>query len=201
MATISPEPTEGDGSSEPSTLNVFAAVGIFIAGLITAATADIFLVRIAGVLFFFFSFRFLQRGKKLDWLFEDREADWLAGILSGCCTLTGLAIIDFKDGFLWSLATWVLVLFSLGLIMGAATGAYSAALAPTFEKTQRRRQAIPKNVRMYVWQRDEGRCVECGSKENLEYDHIIPFSRGGSSTDRNLQLLCETCNRQKGASI
>ena len=52
-----------------------------------------------------------------------------------------------------------------------------------------------------VWRRDEGRCAECGSKENLEYDHIIPASEGGSSTERNLQLLCESCNRAKGASI
>ena len=54
---------------------------------------------------------------------------------------------------------------------------------------------------MYVWQRDGGRCVECASKEKLEYDHIIPFSEGGSNTDRNLQLLCEPCNRSKGSKI
>lgn len=54
---------------------------------------------------------------------------------------------------------------------------------------------------MYVWQRDAGRCVECGSKEKLEYDHIIPLSKGGSNTERNLQLLCERCNRIKGGAI
>ena len=43
--------------------------------------------------------------------------------------------------------------------------------------------------------------VECGSKEQLEYDHIIPVSRGGGNTERNIQLLCETCNRSKGATI
>jgi hypothetical protein len=63
------------------------------------------------------------------------------------------------------------------------------------------RAPIPRNVKMYVWQRDNGRCVECGSKERLEYDHIIPVSKGGSNTARNLQLLCERCNRSKGASI
>ena len=70
---------------------------------------------------------------------------------------------------------------------------------PTVHK--RRRESIPKSVKMYVWQRDGGRCVECGSKEKLEYDHIIPFSEGGSNTDRNLQLLCEPCNRSKGSKI
>ena len=46
-----------------------------------------------------------------------------------------------------------------------------------------------------------GRCVDCGSKESLEHDRIIPVSEGGSSTERNLQLLCESCGRAKGASI
>lgn len=63
------------------------------------------------------------------------------------------------------------------------------------------RQPIPKHVKMYTWQRDGGRCVECGSKEKLEYDHIIPLSKGGSNTERNLQLLCEQCNRSKGSTI
>jgi len=35
----------------------------------------------------------------------------------------------------------------------------------------------------------------------MEYDHIIPISKGGGNTDRNLQLLCEICNRKKGSTI
>jgi hypothetical protein len=64
-----------------------------------------------------------------------------------------------------------------------------------------RREPIPRHVRVYVWQRDRGKCVECGGQEKLEYDHIIPVSKGGSNTDRNIRLLCETCNRQKGQTI
>jgi hypothetical protein len=63
------------------------------------------------------------------------------------------------------------------------------------------RLAIPGHVRREVWRRDEGRCEECGSRERLEFDHIIPVSRGGSNTARNIRLLCERCNREKGASI
>lgn len=67
--------------------------------------------------------------------------------------------------------------------------------------SRRRRTQIPEAVRNEVWRRDEGQCVECGSIENLEYDHLVPFSRGGSNTARNLRLLCERCNRTKGDSI
>lgn len=64
-----------------------------------------------------------------------------------------------------------------------------------------RRERIPEAVRLFVWQRDCGRCVKCESKERLEFDHIIPIAEGGSSTERNVQLLCETCSRKKGKAI
>jgi TPR repeat protein len=63
------------------------------------------------------------------------------------------------------------------------------------------RAAIPSGVRQEVWRRDGGVCVKCGSRRNLEYDHIVPVSKGGSNTARNIELLCETCNRSKSASI
>lgn len=52
-----------------------------------------------------------------------------------------------------------------------------------------------------VWNRDNGKCIVCGSNEKLEFDHIIPFSKGGSNTYRNIQLLCEKCNRTKSDKI
>lgn len=63
------------------------------------------------------------------------------------------------------------------------------------------RTRIPEHVRIEVWRRDGGKCVRCGSREKLEYDHIIPVSKGGSNTSRNIELLCEKCNRSKGANI
>jgi HNH endonuclease len=63
------------------------------------------------------------------------------------------------------------------------------------------REAIPDDVKVFVWNRDGGRCVTCGARERLEFDHVIPLALGGANTARNLQLLCETCNRSKGASI
>jgi hypothetical protein len=64
-----------------------------------------------------------------------------------------------------------------------------------------RREAIPQRVRHEVWRRDRGSCVECGSRGRLEFDHIIPVSRGGSNTTRNIELRCEPCNRRKGARV
>jgi hypothetical protein len=64
-----------------------------------------------------------------------------------------------------------------------------------------RREPIPDDVKIFVWQRDRGRCVKCGSDKNLEFDHIIPWTKGGSSSARNIQLLCETCNRGKGPNL
>lgn len=64
-----------------------------------------------------------------------------------------------------------------------------------------RRERIPDSVRLFVWQRDEGQCVACKSKANLEFDHIIPVAEGGANTERNIQLLCEACNRAKGKNV
>jgi len=63
------------------------------------------------------------------------------------------------------------------------------------------REPIPDEIKTFVWKRDGGRCVRCASQEKLEYDHIIPLAKGGSNTARNIQLLCETCNREKGANL
>jgi len=61
---------------------------------------------------------------------------------------------------------------------------------------------IPSYVKLEVWKRDKGQCVMCGSKENLHFDHIIPFSKGGSSiTAKNIQILCAKCNLSKHDKI
>lgn len=75
------------------------------------------------------------------------------------------------------------------------------AAMPRAKEIKQRREAIPRAVQREVWQRDGGRCVECGSKERLCFDHMVPFSRGGSNSVRNLQLLCEGCNLSKGNRI
>lgn len=64
-----------------------------------------------------------------------------------------------------------------------------------------KRPPIPKEVVDTVWNRDAGKCVYCGSTENIHLDHIIPFSKGGATNVENLQLLCQKCNLEKSNKI
>lgn len=59
-------------------------------------------------------------------------------------------------------------------------------------------RVIPTTVKLQVWKRDKGRCVKCGRKDNLHFDHIYPYSRGGTSLlADNIQLLCARHNLAK----
>lgn len=61
---------------------------------------------------------------------------------------------------------------------------------------------IPTDVKIEVWKRDRGKCVLCGSQENLHFDHVLPFSKGGTSLlPANIQLLCAKHNLQKRNNI
>lgn len=70
-----------------------------------------------------------------------------------------------------------------------------------YTKKDGNRTTIPMDVANAVWNRDGGKCCICGSKENLEFDHIIPISKGGATTFRNLQILCKNCNIRKSDNI
>ena len=68
------------------------------------------------------------------------------------------------------------------------------------------RQRFPEWLKKAVRMRDRNRCQICGkdlsgtyniSHEN--YDHIIPLESGGTNDPTNIQLTCESCNKQKGA--
>lgn len=61
-----------------------------------------------------------------------------------------------------------------------------------------RSRRIPSMTRYEVYMRDNGKCVICGSNENIEFDHIIPFSKGGAHSVDNIRVLCRKCNRSRG---
>ncbi|MCO5181290.1 MAG: HNH endonuclease [Candidatus Promineofilum sp.] len=57
---------------------------------------------------------------------------------------------------------------------------------------------IPSAVKVAVWRRDGGKCVRCGATDNLHFDHVIPYAKGGTSLRaENIQLLCARHNLAK----
>jgi hypothetical protein len=74
------------------------------------------------------------------------------------------------------------------------------AVAPTALEDDDR--LIPSWVKLEVWKRDRGRCVRCDAISRLHFDHIIPYSKGGSSKEpANIQILCGRHNLAKHDKI
>ena len=64
--------------------------------------------------------------------------------------------------------------------------------------SETRRRVIPTQVKLEVWKRDGGKCVLCSASEELHFDHVLPYSRGGTSlVAGNVQLLCARHNIAK----
>ena len=74
------------------------------------------------------------------------------------------------------------------------------------ETTEKRRtgRSIPPRILMRVARRDNYMCQECGTPlrdDEIEFDHIIPVSKGGSSEEHNLRVSCFDCNRSKSNKV
>ena len=145
----------------------------------------------------------------------EQEHEWAQNNLGLCCR-DGVGIVqNYEDAFRWFLKASVRLtgeakercdeaksdLERNHLTQSLVLSLQRELSGSSSQSSKPVRTGISKDAQSFVWNRDGGRCVECGSNENLEFDHIIPVSKGGSNTARNLQLLCEPCNRRKGASI
>jgi tetratricopeptide (TPR) repeat protein len=64
-----------------------------------------------------------------------------------------------------------------------------------------RRGRPNREMRRAVYERDGGRCAQCGSTFDLQYDHVLPVALGGATTVENLQILCGACNQRKSKAI
>lgn len=72
------------------------------------------------------------------------------------------------------------------------------------KEPRRRGRSFPKATILRVVRRDNSICQVCGKAlkdEEIELDHIIPVSKGGSSEESNLRVTCKQCNRKKSARI
>lgn len=85
----------------------------------------------------------------------------------------------------------------------AVEGVESEDAAEDMQATESKRsRIIPTSIKLEVWKRDQGKCVECGATDELHFDHILPYSKGGTSLKaENVQLLCARHNLEKSAKI
>ncbi len=74
---------------------------------------------------------------------------------------------------------------------------YHTWLRQAYREVPARSRYISDPVKKEVFERDGGQFVKCGSTRDLQYDHVIPYSRGGSNTAANIQLLYGDCNLVK----
>jgi hypothetical protein len=76
------------------------------------------------------------------------------------------------------------------------------AATPEFSRDAERSRVIPSSVKQEVWLRDGGKCRICEATDELHFDHIVPYAKGGSSLlANNVQVLCARHNLSKRDKI
>ena len=117
-------------------------------------------------------------------------------VMDGACVYCAKSAITVETSFWWRIFP------ELGVVTACDACAKGDGLVEEEpNEPQRSSRSISQEVKDRVWNRDKGKCTECGSNENLEFDHIIPHAKGGANTYRNIQLLCQDCNRRKSDNI
>ena len=90
-------------------------------------------------------------------------------------------------------------------VFGHVCPVFFAAEAITETSEARRRgRYIPFKIKMRVVRRDNYTCQHCGKHlkdDEVEFDHKIPISLGGSSEEHNIRLTCFDCNREKSDHV
>ena len=110
---------------------------------------------------------------------------------------TDNGLFKLEDAWLESDGTRKVFKFKLKILQGEIDSGVSKAgdqLSPG--------RLIPPAIKLEVFKRDAGECVICGEEDELHFDHIIPVTKGGTSSKaENIQLLCARHNIQKSNKI
>ena len=109
-------------------------------------------------------------------------------------------IVGCAVGFasLYLVAGWQFV--ALSMVTGALLVRFAVRPRRRPVRARRRRRVWSDEERRFILDRDGWRCVWCGSQDQLEIDHVIPFSKGGACSVENAAVLCRSCNARKGAT-
>ncbi len=73
--------------------------------------------------------------------------------------------------------------------------------APELGRVKSESRYISRAMKYFIWQRDNKRCCQCGSRHHLNIDHIKPFGLGGKTEVSNLRLLCFSCNKRAAIKV
>jgi hypothetical protein len=145
-----------------------------------------------------------ENGKFADWTDRHKAGDTPPAsfrvyekLRDGIWTYRGYFLL--KD--YWNEESGPRTVFKFELI-GTAESVPQGGAGPAQPTHDVQTRQIPTWVKQYVYKRDGGRCVVCGSADQLHFDHDLPFSRGGTSAiPENVRLLCARHNLSKGDKI
>lgn len=119
---------------------------------------------------------------------------WVEVLVEATVKTAGIWLFLWVFGF----GLWWAFFIAVVVFFGTLLGGCAEELAAPVRLGGARRRDIPTAVKREVWRRDGGRCVVCGATDELHFDHILPFSRGGTSlVSENVQLLCARHNIEK----
>jgi HNH endonuclease len=134
-----------------------------------------------------------------------------AGLWVWCVAVVGFYGWPFVLPFPANAVVLIAWLFTVAAVSSRLRRRRPAPLRPPVAPPEpRKREPLRPEVRSEVWARDGGRCRHCRIADDvsmavygahLQFDHVIPWSKGGSDEASNLQLLCPPDNRAKGASL
>ena len=92
----------------------------------------------------------------------------------------------------------------MGIAADLAMGMFFAPATHVGAIDRAPREQLPHAVRDSIRRGQGGRCAKCGTRfyaGNMEIDHRWPIAKGGQNWMVNLQALCRSCNRSKGAKL